>query len=108
MTNPPPSPPPRLATTPQSGSADMAERPASIAQLSGLKSAMCRIQPGIRAGAMKAEDRKVSGSSRKVLIPMIDSRSRTSIPSALDSAPNTVPSSTEATTRTATPPVPPG
>lgn len=69
---------------------------------------MCRIQEGICAGAMKALDRKVSGSSRKVLIPMMDSRSRTSIPSALDSAPKTVPSRTEARTRTAIPAIPPG
>jgi hypothetical protein len=73
-----------------------------------LKSATRRIQDGIRAGAMKALDREVSGSSRKALIPMIDPRSRTSMPSALDSAPKTVPSSTEASTRTVIPPMPPG
>ena len=52
---------------------------------------------------MNAEDRNVSGSSRKMLSPMMLSRCRTSMPSALDSAPNTVPSRTEATTSTTGP-----
>lgn len=41
------SAPPRVRTSVRSGSEVSAERPATIAQLTGLKSAMCRIHPGI-------------------------------------------------------------
>jgi hypothetical protein len=37
--------------------------------LTGLKSAICRIQDGIRLRAVKEEERKVGGSSGKVLMP---------------------------------------
>lgn len=82
-------------------------RPATIAQFTGLKSAMSAIHDGIWAGAMKADERNVSGSSRKVLMPMIDSRCRTSMPIALDSAPKTVPSRIAQTNSTSRPPAPP-
>ncbi|MDQ0579900.1 hypothetical protein [Streptomyces rishiriensis] len=59
---------------------------------------------------MTAPETKGSGSSRNVSTPtpILDSRSRTSTPRAWDSAPKTVPRSTEAPTRTATPTIPPG
>ena len=57
---------------------------------------------------MNAVDRNVSGSSRKVLMPMIVSRCRTSMPRALDSAPKTVPSSTDGDDQDDTPATPPG
>lgn len=57
---------------------------------------------------MKAEDRKVSGSSRKELIPMVLSRCLISMPTALEAAPKTVPSSTDASSSTSNPPIPPG
>jgi hypothetical protein len=58
--------------------------------------------------AMNADDRNVSGSSRNVLMPMMDSRWRTSMPIVLEKALKTVPSSTEATISRAVPPTPPG
>ena len=49
---------------------------------------------------MNVVDRNVSGSSSSVLSPMIVSRWRTSMPTVLDSALNTVPSSTAMTIST--------
>ena len=48
------------------------------AQSTGLKRAASWIQPGIKAAAMNAEDRKVSGRSSSCTAPITDSSLRTS------------------------------
>ena len=56
---------------------------------------------------MNAEDRNISGSMKNVYTPMIASRERSVMPTALDSAPNTTPTRIDAATMTATPATPP-
>jgi ABC-2 type transport system permease protein len=56
---------------------------------------MACIQPGISRVCMNAEDRNISGSMKNVYTPMIASRERSSMPVALDSAPNTTPTPIE-------------
>ena len=62
----------------QSGVASKASRPASTAQLTGLSRASVAIQSGARASGMNAADRNVSGRTSSVLMPMTDSRWRSS------------------------------
>ena len=57
---------------------------------------------------MNALDRNVSGSSRNVLMPMIVSRCRASMPTVFEKALNTTAISTDATISTRTPATPPG
>ncbi len=68
---------------------------------------MACIQPGISFVCMNAEDRNISGSMKSVYTPMIASRERSIMPTALDSAPNTTPTRIDAATITATPADPP-
>ena len=68
---------------------------------------MACIQPGINLVRMNAEDRNISGSMKNVYTPMIASRERSVMPTALDSAPNTTPTRIDAATTTATPAAPP-
>ena len=79
-------PPPWTRIRVQSGLAPIAARPATSAQLTGLPSATIRIQCGMSAVAMNAVDRNVSGSSRNVLMPMIVSRCRASMPTVFENA----------------------
>jgi hypothetical protein len=101
-------PPSRAPTADQSVWAAKASRPACTAQLSGLHWAMACIQPGISVAGRNAEDRKVSGSMKNTLMPMMASRWRTSMPTVLDSAPNTFPIRIEATATMTAPSRPPG
>jgi hypothetical protein len=75
--------------------------------LSGLRDAMACIQPGMSLVCMNAEDKNISGSMKNVYTPMIASRERSVMPTALDRAPNTTPTPIAAATMTATPAAPP-
>ncbi|HWG65650.1 MAG TPA: hypothetical protein VG253_28540 [Streptosporangiaceae bacterium] len=57
---------------------------------------------------MNALDRKVSGSNRNVASPMIVSRSRATMPMALETALNTTATRIDATISTSIPVAPPG
>ena len=62
--------PTSLATTPQSGPAAVALRPASIAQSTGLRFLAVCIQSGSRSPRISAVDRNVSGSTTNVTAPI--------------------------------------
>ncbi len=93
---------------PQSTSAPTASRPACAAQLTGLNRATVWIHPGARFCAMNTEERNVSGSSTNCTAAITDSSRRSSSPSAIESAPKPVPTSTAIANSTITPPTPPG
>ena len=100
--------PAREAARPQSGWAEVAVRPATTAQLTGLKSDTVRIHDGIRFAARNVVDRNVSGSTMNCTAPISASSWRMISPKPFDSAPNVAPSSAETTNSAATPPTPPG
>ena len=102
------SQPIRPRTTPQSGLAASASRPAFTAHSTGLYVATLCIHPGMSARAMNTELRNVSGSSTKLLTATMVSTLRQSTPMALLSAPTPVPSSTAPMVSAAMPATPPG
>jgi hypothetical protein len=88
---------------PQSALGAAAERPASAAQLTGLNLAAQRIQPGSRFCCTSAVERKVSGRTAMVKIPISVSRWRVSTAIPFESEAKTAPSSTATAISTATP-----
>ena len=100
--------PARAAISPQSALDETAERPATTAQFTGLKSATWAIHHGMMFAARNVVDRNVSGSRMNCVAPISASSWPMISAKPFDRAPNIAPSSAETTNSNATPPTPPG
>jgi hypothetical protein len=84
-----------------------AERPASIAQFTGLARAISRTHEGLRSLGMNAVERKVSGRTTKLTAPISVSSFRARRAMPMDSDPIAHASSAEQPISTTTPRAPP-